>query len=449
MCPARDGSLPPTTDRSPRVPGPRPAIDPPTPHLGEPTGSGPDPTAPSPDQGGPSDLSGPRAGTPVIPASPAVPVSPSVPISPVNPVTSVTSVTSVTLDLGLLRPGTRRREPRLRRPGTRIARTTARPGTRMAGPTVRRAARWSMRSAARLAVPVATVAGLGLALTVVLAVGAGIEVRREHAHVTAELVAARAAAARVPGDLGRNDLPALGADLERLARSGRTADALTHGWTWTVAAHLSPDRSNTTALRMDSHRLAELARAAGPLAGSVRGLDPANGHPTRLTRTDGRPATRGAETAPPPDLAGLARDLARYSAAATATAHPSAPAAARAELAGGLLPGLSGASGVRTWSVCRGATGPCVRARISRGRVTLLTAAPSPATPPGHDRSAGPDLLVVGVDPRSLFDRLGTWDARAVLGLLYRLGPGVGMRSADAVEQGAIDRLSASASRGK
>jgi hypothetical protein len=71
----------------------------------------------------------------------------------------------------------------------------------------------------------------------------------------------------------------------------------------------------------------------------------------------------------------------------------------------------------------------------------MLAAAPAPATPPGHDRSAGPDLIVIGVRPASVFNGVGLWDPRAALALLYDLDGPVVMRSAVETEQRVLDSL--------
>jgi hypothetical protein len=268
---------------------------------------------------------------------------------------------------------------------------------------------WSAR---RIAGPIVVLSTAAL-LTVAVA---GVQVTRNRNPVDQDLLAARAAADRVAQALGTGDVDTLGPDLELLASAGSKARTGSTGFTWAVADRA--DVGGVRALRRDAGRIATLAAAAPSLRVAT----------TPLLMSD---------SAGLYDLDDLARALNRYATAAERAGDPSEAVLARAALAAGMLPALAGGDGARTWTVCREAAGPCSRIRVM---------APGTASPPGRRWATGTDVLVVGIDPKALFEPARTFDPAAVFDLLLRLGrnTGVTVQSAVGTEQQAIDRLTAS-----
>jgi hypothetical protein len=261
----------------------------------------------------------------------------------------------------------------------------------------------------------ASIVLLSIASLLIIAV-ANVQVSRQRNPVDADLLAARAAADRVAQALGTGDVDALGPDLDLLARAGSKARTGSTGFTWAVADRA--DVGDVRALRRDTGRIATLAAAAPSL----------------------RVATAPLLTYDHAELYGLddlARALNRYATAAERAADPAEAVLARAALAAGLLPALAGGDGTRTWTVCRRAAGPCSRIRVM---------APGTASPPGRRWADEEDLLVVGVDPKALFEPTRPFDPAAVFDLLLHLGrkSGVTVHSAVGTEQQAIEQLTSS-----
>ena len=288
-----------------------------------------------------------------------------------------------------------------------------------------------------------------IALTLLVVGVANVQVARQRSTVEAGLATARVAASRIPDHLAAGDGDAVRADLDLLVRSANVARAGSSGFSWAVADRADLNGAQVRAVRRDSRRASELAGAAvrlkaalGPLTGTV------SSDPTRGTSAPDGPAG-AADLQALDDLDGLARGLSRYATAARRSGDPSAADLDRAAVAAGLLPGLAGADGPRSWTVCRVATGPCRRITLSAATVSAATsvARPGSATPPGRHWVAGEDLLVVGLPGRALFPDTGAWNAAPAFTLLYNLAPGRGtptvtVRSSIDSEQLAIDHLS-------
>jgi hypothetical protein len=271
---------------------------------------------------------------------------------------------------------------------------------------------------------------------------ANVQVARERDAVDRNLATARVAASRVVEHLSTADVDALDADLDLLARSGIEAQTGSGGIGWAVADRADLGGGQIRTLRREITRISALASEAGPLRSELaplRSTDPAS------TSTIGPEGPNGLNA-----LDDLARGLNRYATAAERGADPSAAVMGRAALAAGVMPTLAGAEGPRIWTVCQATTGPCLQVRVADARPGKPTPSPAPGTasPPGRRWAAGVDLLVIGVDPSSLFKQRGSLDTAAVFNLLYHLGrvqgsgPAVTVRSAVDLEQQAIDQLS-------
>jgi hypothetical protein len=287
-----------------------------------------------------------------------------------------------------------------------------------------------------MAAPIVVLAALALLGIAV----ANVQVARERDGVARDLATARVAAARVADHL-TTDVDALEADLDLLMRSGNRARAGSTGPGWAVADRADLGRGQVRTLRRDITRIGPLVDAAAPLR---EALSPLLG-----------PGTEGASMTGPEGPSGLnalddlARGLSRYATAAERAADPNAAALARAALAAGMLPALAGGEGPRSWTVCREAAGPCFRVKVTEARSG--TPVPSPArgtaSPPGRRWAAGVDVLVIGVEPDTLFRPGGRFDPAAAFALLLQLDrgrgaePAVTMRSAVGPEQQAIDQL--------
>jgi hypothetical protein len=279
---------------------------------------------------------------------------------------------------------------------------------------------------------------------------ANVQVARQRDDVDRDLAAARVAASRVAEHLSTGDLDALDGDLELLARAGVAAVNGSTGFGWAVADRADLGPAQVRSLRRDTARMAGLATEAVALRDRL----------TPLTT----PGPAGASMIGPEGPNGLyalddlARGLNGYASAAERIDDPSAAVLGRSALAAGTLPGLAGADGPRIWTVCRVAGGPCVRVKVADARSGSLvprpvpsavpTSVPGSTSPPGRRPVMGVDVLVVGVDPVTLFPHHGGFDTAAIFDLLYHLNsaprssPTVTIRSAVDTEQQAIDLLS-------
>jgi len=292
--------------------------------------------------------------------------------------------------------------------------------------------------ARRIAAPLMVLSAVALLLVGV----ANVQVARDRDAVDQDLATARVAASRVAEHLSSADVDALGADLDLLARSGIEAQTDSRGIGWAVADRADLGGGQIRALRRDVAQIAALAAEAGPLRKELAPLISADMAGASMIGPEGPNGLNA--------LDDLARGLNRYATAAERGADPSAAVMGRAALAAGVLPTLAGAEGPRIWTVCQAISGPCLQVRVADARPGTPVPSPAPGTasPPGRRWAAGVDLLVVGVDPSSLFKQRGSFDTAAVFDLLYHLdqdpgsGPAVTVRSAVDLEQQAIDLLS-------
>ena len=252
------------------------------------------------------------------------------------------------------------------------------------------------------------------ALVLMIIAIANVQVARRRTTVERELRTAHAAGAAVPNDLAAAHPAAVTTDLRALNESSAAARRESDGVLWELVSRVDPGGRQLAAIRRDVRHTATLSAAGGPLS---RALAP-------LTENAGSADTGPADL---PALDDLARGLSTYTSAAFEVGDPSGPALARSTMAAGLLPDLLGAETSRTWTICRTTTGPCVSTTLTSG---LL--GPIAATPAGPTQTHDSDLLIVGLDPASLF-AVGTTPGDrpalrlpAVFALLCRPAPATG-----------------------
>ena len=262
----------------------------------------------------------------------------------------------------------------------------------------------------RLIGPLVVLAALALMIIAI----ANVQVARRRATVERELGLAHSASAALPRDLAAANPTAVTGDLRLLTQSSAAARRQSDGVLWELAGRVDPGGRQLAAIRRDVQHSATLAAAGDPLG---RALAP-------LSENAGSTGTGPADLTALDDLA---RGLSTYTSAAFEVGDPSGPALARSTMAAGLLPDLLGAETSRSWTICRTTTGPCVSTTLTSG---LL--GPIAATPAGPTQTHDSDLLIVGLDPASLFTGStppgGPPALRlpAVFALLCRLTPATG-----------------------